>query len=305
MLEKAFLHLQRAGGSPWPRASLALALALAAWMGGSTGQVRPEIWAANALLVLPAWLGGPRGCAWSRQAFPFWGAGALYANFHLFGDWRLGPVHVDDLYLAEKAWFGLGEGSQRLIASEWFAIHNHPAVDFLAGAAYILYLYQPLAAFTLFFFWGKGKPRRLALAFLLANLLGMAVYLAYPAAPPWYVAEYGLGPARPDAPPSAAGAARFDALVGVDYFAGFYRRNTNVFGAVPSLHAAYPLIVFLCSAGMGRAWRLGALGFALWVGFSALYLQHHYLIDVLAGYSCAAAAVLCILGAERLLRPPP
>ena len=35
---------------------------------------------------------------------------------------------------------------------------------------------------------------------LLLNLLAYATYLIYPAAPPWYVAHYGLGPACLDGP---------------------------------------------------------------------------------------------------------
>jgi len=40
------------------------------------------------------------------------------------------------------------------------------------------------------------------------------------------------------------------------------------------------------------------------VGFSALYLQHHYLIDVIAGGACAAVAYAIVrLGVDRRLVP--
>ena len=39
--------------------------------------------------------------------------------------------------------------------------------------------------------------------------------------------------------------AHVDALMGWKYFAGFYGRSNDVFGAVPSLHVSYPLLVIL------------------------------------------------------------
>src|SRR5260370_17040837 len=101
---------------------------------------------------------------------------------------------------------------------------------------------------------------------------------------------------------SAAGCARFDALLGIDYFSSFYSRNPNVFGAMPSLHVTYPLTVVWYTWDRGWAWRIAAIGFALLVSFAAVYLAHHYLIDVIAG---AALAVPCSLSATRLFRPFP
>lgn len=110
----------------------------------------------------------------------------------------------------------------------------------------------------------------LAWGFLLVNLIGMFDWLVFPAAPPWYVAQYGAGPAQLDATPSAAGAARFDELLGVHYFADFYARSGNVFGAMPSLHVAYPTLVFLVLRERVRLGAIMALSFAIFVAFSAM-----------------------------------
>ena len=69
--------------------------------------------------------------------------------------------------------------------------------------------------------------------------------------------------------------------------ANFYKRSANVFGAMPSLHVAYPMSTFLALRGMGKRWTVPVLVFSLVVGFAAVYLQHHYLIDVIAGFFCA------------------
>jgi membrane-associated phospholipid phosphatase len=125
---------------------------------------------------------------------------------------------------------------------------------------------------------------------MLLNALGVVTYLLYPAAPPWYVMKYGPGPADMAALPSPAGTARFDALLGISYFAKFYARNSNVFGAMPSLHAAYPTFVAWQVWRLGRGWRVGTVAFAAVVVFSAVYLQHHYILDVVAGVTAALVA---------------
>jgi membrane-associated phospholipid phosphatase len=142
---------------------------------------------------------------------------------------------------------------------------------------------------------------RLAFAFLVVNLMGIATWISFPAAPPWYVDQYGLGPAVMDAIPSAAGAARFDQLVGMKLFGGFYERSVNVFGAMPSLHVGYPTVIACSCWALGNKWRLPAIGFAGLMAFSAVYLQHHYVVDVAAGalYGVVAWGLVAAVSKER------
>ena len=84
-----------------------------------------------------------------------------------------------------------------------------------------------------------------------------------------------------------AGLGRWDAMMGVSIFDGLYSRNSNVFAALPSLHAAYMLIAFIyslkarCSVWLRVLFAVICLG--IW--FTAVYTSHHYIIDVLAGIS--------------------
>ncbi len=94
--------------------------------------------------------------------------------------------------------------------------------------------------------------------------------------------HYGLGPAILSAAPEAAGAARFDALLGVRWFAGYYGRNANVFGAIPSLHVGQTFLAVLY-AWQFRSLRGFTTGFWLLVFFASVYLNHHYVIDGLVG----------------------
>jgi membrane-associated phospholipid phosphatase len=127
-------------------------------------------------------------------------------------------------------------------------------------------------------------------------MIGMTCELLFPTAPPWYVAQYGLGPAHMDAVASAAGTARFDAIFGIHYFASFYARSKDVFGAMPSLHVAYPTVVMLAVWNVRPRWvRVFAASFVALMAFAAVYLNHHYVLDVLAGLLTAVVAYGIIL----------
>ncbi|RYZ40473.1 MAG: inositol phosphorylceramide synthase [Myxococcaceae bacterium] len=254
-----------------------------------TGRVRWEHVAAALLLVVLAWAGpGPR--RFLRGAFPLWLTGMLLDSQGLWLGVR-GTIHTGDLWELERSLFPAPNG---MIWPEWWSHHPNTPLDLLCGFAYAAYLYEVFLV-ALWFFFKKDDHRFEALcwAFLVVNAIGVVIYLVYPAAPPWYVLQYGPGPANLAALPSPAGTARFDAFFGIQYFANFYSRNPNVFGAMPSLHAAYPLMMVLVLWYKGIAWRVGTSLFALLVAFSAVYLTHHYILDVLAG--CVAAVVAYVV----------
>jgi inositol phosphorylceramide synthase catalytic subunit len=226
-----------------------------------------------------------------RLFLPFMATGAIYDSMRYFY-WPgiAGRVHVAGPYLFERRWFGIDGRTP----NEWFAEHRSVALDLACGLAYLTYVGEYLAlAFFLFFRRRDGMVRTLALAFLIVNVLGFVTYFVYPVAPPWYVAQYGLGPARVHIHPAAAAASRFDALLGTHFFDEMYGRGVDVYGAFPSLHVAYPLIAAWASfRERDLRWaRIPAIAFFLLMCLSAVYLQHHYVIDVLLGIAYALATL--------------
>jgi membrane-associated phospholipid phosphatase len=115
------------------------------------------------------------------------------------------------------------------------------------------------------------------------NLIGFLIYYAYPAAPPWYIQQNGFR-FNPNTPGNPAGLIRFDEFFRAPVFASIYSKSSNVFAAMPSLHASYPLLVLF----YGIQFRLGKwnwlfLVLTLGIWFSAVYNSHHYILDILAG----------------------
>lgn len=248
-----------------------------------TGEVRGDHYVFCALFLGLFWSGSDKAAYFGYLALPFLLVGVLYDNLKLALPLRP-EIHVKDLYDWELAWFGVDTANGRQILPEWFKDHPVVLFDFFCGLAYITYLLEVFGVGALLFFKDVGGLQRLAWGWLLINILGMITWIAYPAAPPWYVEQYGLGPAVMDALPSAAGAARFDDLIGVGVFASFYSRNANVFGAMPSLHCGYPTLVLCVVWRYGWRWRVPTGAFLALVAFSAVYLRHHYVLDVLAGF---------------------
>ncbi|GMU02237.1 hypothetical protein KH5H1_63570 [Corallococcus caeni] len=267
----------------------------------STGRVRWEHVAADLLLVVLAWAGaGPR--RFLRGAFPLWLTGMILDSQALWLGVR-GTIHTGDLWNLEKLLFPAPGATHW---PEWWSRHPNTFLDLLCGFAYAAYIYEVFLVALWFFFKKDARFEQLCWAFFVVNAIGVVVYVLYPAAPPWYVLKYGPGLANLAAPPSPAGTARFDAFFGIHYFANFYSRNPNVFGAMPSLHAAYPLMMVLVLWHKGPAWRVGTSLFAVLVAFSAVYLTHHYVLDVLAGVTAAVVAFVVVRAvfARRALEAP-
>jgi membrane-associated phospholipid phosphatase len=275
----------------WPRVAWVLCASHMTITASATG-FRWEYFFVNAALIALASV--PRTRKISLLALPFYLVGVLYEGLGAVLGLR-GEIHIADVYGAELSLFGLSTPKGILTPPEFLLGYTHAAFDLICGAAYIAYvLVPPLLVLWLYHKKDQHRASSLAWMFLGVNVLGMLTWILFPVAPPWYVMDYGLGSPVLDAAPSAAGAARFDALLGVSYFREFYSRNQNIFGAFPSLHTAYPTITFLAVWGANR-WLTAALGaFSLLVGFSAVYLQHHYVLDVLAGFACAVLAFLLV-----------
>lgn len=93
------------------------------------------------------------------------------------------------------------------------------------------------------------------------------------------------------APGYPAGFIHFDQIIGLKIFSSMYSKNANVFAAIPSLHAAYPLITVLYGSLSKKLWlHIAFVFFTFSVWFSAVYSRHHYVLDVLAGGTCAVTA---------------
>jgi inositol phosphorylceramide synthase catalytic subunit len=198
-------------------------------------------------------------------------------------------VHVAGPYSVERSLFGIHTVQGTVTPNEWFLTHHAPWSDVLCAIPYLTYIFQAVALGIYLFLRDEPRARRFAWAFLWLNVLSFATEALFPVAPPWYVEAHGLGPALRGIPGSPGPAAiRFDELIGIPIFHQMYARSTDVFGAIPSLHVAIPALVLLQARELRKRWLTFACGaFLLLMMVAAVYLQHHYVIDLIAGLGYA------------------
>ncbi len=224
---------------------------------------------------------------WVIDFFPFALFGILYDLLRIFPkDWA-GAIHIESPYRIEAALFEVIGFHKGFIPTNYFMAHNNDILDIITGAVYAAHVVIPIG-FALYL-WIRRSPyfNNFRWAFLFMNLFAFIAYIAYPSAPPWYVATHGFAKVGWAIPGSAAGLIRFDNLIGFEHFQNTYARSAWVFGAIPSMHAAFPLLVACYAHRIMGHFRWCFHFYAALAAFAAVYLNHHYFIDVLAGWGFA------------------
>lgn len=216
----------------------------------------------------------------------------IYDSMRVYPNFEFNPVHIREPYELEKTLFGFEYGGERVTPNEFWAQHTSPVLGVMAGLFYLCWVPVPMMFAVWLFFKDKRMLLDFSLAFLLTNILGFILYYAYPAAPPWYVELHGFQQ-NFGISGNEAGLSGFDQALGVSLFHDMYAKNSNVFAAIPSLHAAYPLVSLYFSVKKKlrlASWMFLVILAGIW--FSAIYTSHHYIIDVLLGALCAVITLV-------------
>ena len=223
----------------------------------------------------------------------FW---IIYDSMRVYPNYLFNDVRISEPYEIEKQLFGIETHLGVLTPNEFFKQNSHSVADFLSGFFYLTWVPVPMAIGLYLFISNKKEMLHFSGAFLFTNILGFVIYYLYPAAPPWYFDLYG-NVERFDIPGNAAQLTRFDALIGYPLFTGMYTKNANVFAAIPSLHAAYPVVTWYFARRIKKSWiNILLLIDIAGIWFAAVYSFHHYIIDVLMGFSCAVLGLFLFEG---------
>jgi membrane-associated phospholipid phosphatase len=214
--------------------------------------------------------------------------------------WQLSPlipleyrpaIHVDKLSEYDKYLF-------TTLPHQEISILHSDHLDVMMAIPYTLHVAWPL----IFVAWALRKSSNLVLpfgnCFGLLSLMAVVTELLFPCAPPWYFEKYGVSPATYDLPGDPGGLARVDKFLGSNFYVDTFSKSPLVFGAFPSLHVAWPvLLAFFMWYHVCSKWthKLGVLFYVSWVCISVVYLHHHFVVDVLGGVFYAWLS-FCLLG---------
>jgi len=215
----------------------------------------------------------------------------IYDYMKAFPNYEYSAVHIADIYNFEKHLFGIHSQDKLLTPNEYWRFNGTTFLDILTGIFYLCWIPVPMGFAVYLFFTRKRQFLLFLLTFVLVNFIGFIVYYTFPAAPPWYVQYHGFTFHQLTAG-NTAGLVKFDAYFNVSIFKSIYAKGSNVFAAMPSLHSSYPMIVLYYGLKnkLGKAnIFFGIVTIGIW--FSAVYLSHHYIVDVLAGILCAVIGI--------------
>lgn len=173
------------------------------------------------------------------------------------------------------------------VVSRW----THPILDVLAAIPYLMHFLLPFG-YPVYCFYHRAKLgntiepalRGLWLGGLVASL-SVLFHFMCPTSPPWFneSAVYNADGDLVSFAFNEAGFQRIDALIHLPLFREIYSNAPVTHGSLPSLHAAFPAIIFLNGAWVAHGgWKFG-LFHVFWISWAALYSHHHYLVDILAG----------------------
>jgi phosphatidylglycerophosphatase A len=241
---------------------------------------------------------GPRTRELLRGLFPLGLVALLFDGMRPYQKLGLteSRVLVCDLRDVEARVFG-ARGST---LQDYFHVHHSLALDVFCAIPYATFVFWCIAGAIVLYVKDRPAMMRFAWGFFLLNVVAFATYHLLPAAPPWYFHEHGCAvdlAARASEGPALA---RVDRLLGVPYFHGMYGKASSVFGALPSLHCAYPLLLLLVGwRAFGPRMRAAALAYWIAMVFSAVYLDHHWLLDAALGSAYTVVVVLALSMATR------
>jgi len=220
-------------------------------------------------------------------------------------NYSFNKVHISELHNLEKSLFNINDNGILKTPNDYFASHHNSILDVVSGFFYLMWIPVPLVFAAFLFFINRLEFLYFSLTFVLVNLIGFVIYYLYPAAPPWYFQLHG-DLFLSGTPGNTAGLGRFDAFFNIPVFASIYSKSSNVFAAMPSLHSSYPVIVLY----YGLRNKLGFFNaffvlVMLGIWFTAVYTSHHYVLDVIAGISCAIVGIYLFNGLAKtnVLKP--
>jgi membrane-associated phospholipid phosphatase len=147
--------------------------------------------------------------------------------------------------------------------------------------------------------WLTSRPRWAAFMrrWVFLSMAGLITYFLYPAAPPWWAAQYGL---LPDVVRISTRGWRAMGMHGAGNLLNVGQVAANPVAAMPSLHTAFALFVvaFFLNRVRKRWWPL-LLAYPLAMTFTLVYAGEHYVLDVLVGWAYVGLTFLVVGLGER------
>ena len=195
-------------------------------------------------------------------------------------------VHFQEMINFDQAVFGTNP--TLFLQHTFFHPGQINLLDYFSIMFYFLHFALPLAFGFILWIKNRNFFKRFSRALLILSYSAFATFVIFPAAPPWLAARDGY----------LDGVVKIVDIVLKSFpdklhLPSIYHNfNPNSVAALPSLHAAYPLLVlfFAIKVFGKKGWWF--IFYVLGCWFSLVYLGEHYVADIVLGIVYATLALL-------------
>jgi membrane-associated phospholipid phosphatase len=223
---------------------------------------------------------------------PFVAVLLVYDRLRGFADGLVFPARELPQVHVEAALFGKPIPTVWLQTHLWHGANDLRWWDYLTWLVYLSHFFATLVVAAVLWTWAHERFARFATMVCVLALTGFATYALYPAVPPWLAARHGtIGQSN-----------RLIAVVWhhvpIAHYGSLFEKGQNYannVAAMPSLHAAYALLIALYLWRIVPVWSRVLL--ALYppaMAFALVYSGEHYLVDCVAGWAYASATFLAV-----------
>jgi len=202
-------------------------------------------------------------------------AAHVYPQLHV-DEWLFGG-NVPTVWLQDRIWHGGAD-------LRWW--------DYAAWLVYLTHFFATFVVAAVLWRWAHDRFARYASMVAALAALGFTTYVLFPAVPPWLASERGaLEPTTRIVPVVWS-------HIPVERLSSLFekgRHYANDVAAVPSLHAAYALLITLYLWRLVPAWaRIVLAVYPVAMAAALVYTSEHYVSDCLLGWVYAAVAFVAV-----------
>lgn len=176
-----------------------------------------------------------------------------------------------------------------------YSINNISWIDYLSTILYFLHFALPLAFGYILWLINRNYFKQFVTGILILSYSAWITFLIYPSAPPWLAGNKGYIPKVYKILDTTL--STFPDKWNLPTI--YHNFNPNLVAAIPSLHAAYPLLVLLFAVRFFKRKALPFIFYVLAIWFSIVYLGEHYIVDIIAGAIYAVISYFVAIGLHK------
>jgi membrane-associated phospholipid phosphatase len=222
-----------------------------------------------------------RALLFLRDMLPFGYCLAIYTNLH-------DTVHFANPHDIHNALIAIDQWLFGVQPCVWAQQFIHPWLTEIFSFCYmIFFLFAPVVAVVLYFSKKKREFRETLVTVILCFYCGYLLYIIFPAAPPRLTLVHMFTVGFDGTPLASIAAKAINILP----------RESRC--AFPSLHSAVTLLSLIFAWKYTRLTFWMMLPFCIGLFLSTIYLRHHYVIDLLAGWALAIPVLIFIPRFDR------